>query len=188
MSEQDSGRRIPLERDEDIPAAYRDTPIGDLVRYHNLGAEPPVYGRAALLIGMCMDHRKQLRLPENFAYVLRAGGANFRRHEFKLSFAIAVGGVRSIALVGHTDCGMVGLAQRREAFIEGLVEGAGWDREAAAVHFDDSVGRFAIADAAGFVISEAQRLQRRYPKVTVAPLLYDVDDARLYGLDEAATG
>lgn len=184
MSDENGGRRIALDRDEDIPAAYRDTPIGDLVRYHNLGAEAPAYERAALLIGMCMDHRKQLRLPENFAYVLRAGGANFRRHEFKLSFAIAVGGVRAIALVGHTDCGMVGLSERREAFIEGLVEGAGWDRETAALHFDDSVGRFAIDDAAGFVISEAQRLRRRYPKVTVAPLLYDVEDGRLYGLEE----
>jgi carbonic anhydrase len=175
-------RRICLEREEDIPQAYRETPVGDLVRFHNLGHEAPVYDRPQLLVGMCMDHRKQLRLPEGFAYVLRAGGANFRRHEFKLSFAIAVGGVRAIALVGHTDCSMVGLAARREAFIDGLAEGAGWDREAAAAHFDESVPRFEIGDAAGFVISEAARLGRRYPKVTVAPLLYDVADGRLYGL------
>lgn len=176
--------RFALEREEDIPASYRDTPIGELVRFHNLGVEAPPFERPRLLVGMCMDHRKQLRLPDNFAYVLRAGGANFRRHEFKVSFAIAVGGVRAIALVGHTDCGMVGLAARREAFIEGLVAGAGWEREAAAAHFDESVRSFEIPDAAGFVVSEAARLGRRYPGIVVAPLLYDVADGRLYGLRE----
>jgi carbonic anhydrase len=186
MGDRDAAdRRIPLEREEDIPEGYRATPVGDLIRFHNLGIEPPVFERPQLLVGMCMDHRKQLRLPESFAYVLRAGGANFRRHEFKLSFAIAVGGVRALALLAHTDCGMVGLAARREPFIEGLVDGAGWDREAAAAHFDESVPRFEIGDAAGFVISEAGRLRRRYPRITVAPLLYDVADGRLYGLAES---
>ena len=34
---------------------------------------------------MCMDNRKQLRLPDNFAYILRTGGGNIRYSEFKIS-------------------------------------------------------------------------------------------------------
>ena len=39
-----------------------------------------------------------------------------RYSEFKVSYAIAVGGVRAIALMGHTNCGMSNLAGRREMF------------------------------------------------------------------------
>ncbi len=51
-----------------------------------------------------MDHRNRLRIPENFAYIMRSGGADFRGLEFQISFAIGVGGVRVIALIGHDHC------------------------------------------------------------------------------------
>ena len=92
-------RRIPLRSREDIPERYRNTPIGDLIRYHNLGEESEKYTQAELLIGMCMDSRKHLRIPENFAFILRTGGGNLRYSEFKVSYAIAIGGVRAIALL-----------------------------------------------------------------------------------------
>ena len=170
---------------EDIPAGYRGTPVGDLLEYHNLGRAHPRYERPELVIGMCMDHRNRLRIPDNFAYVLRAGGANLRRIEFKLSFAIAVGGVRTIALIGHDRCGMVGLRGRREEFVRGLVERGGWTQADAAAHFDENAGVFEIADAAEFVAAEARRLRARYPRVRVAPLFYKVGDGRLYQVAEA---
>ena len=116
---------------EDIFPQYRDTPIGLLLEYHNLERPFDPYTHASLLIGMCMDNRKHLGIPDNFAFILRAGGANLRPAEFKVSYAIAVGGVRAIALIGHTQCGMVNLMGRENSFIEGLVEGAGWERTAA---------------------------------------------------------
>ncbi len=177
-------RLIPIESADDVPAAYRDTPIGDLVRYHNLGAEHRDYERAELLIGMCMDHRKRLRIPDNFAYILRSGGGNLRPSEFKVSYAIAVGGVRALALLGHTGCGMVNLASRRRQFVDGLVDGAGWDPERAEQHFLQFAPLFEIGDEVDFVIAEAKRLRLSYPKITVAPLLYQLDDGRLYGLAE----
>ena len=76
-----------------------------------------------------MDSRKQLRMPEKFSFVLRAGGANLRYSEFKVSYAIAVGGVRYVALIGHTQCGMVNLAARKNLFTDGMVDGAGWTPE-----------------------------------------------------------
>lgn len=110
---------------EDIPEKLRNTPVADLLSYHNLGAPFKQYDKADLLIGMCMDNRKQLRIPDKFAYIIRAGGANLRYSEFKVSYAIAIGGVRFIALMGHTQCGMVNLASRRDSFVEGMVKNAG---------------------------------------------------------------
>lgn len=163
-----------------IAEEYRDTPIERLLAYHNLEAPHARYERAELLVGMCMDHRKRLRIPDNFAYVLRAGGANLRYSEFTVSYAIAVGGVRAIALIGHDGCGMVNLMGRREAFVEGLVEGAGWDAERADEHFRHFAPTFEIGNEVDFVLGEARRLRSRYPRVPVAPLMYRIEDSYLY--------
>jgi carbonic anhydrase len=173
-------RLIPVERQADIPEHLRDTPIGKLLEYHNLDRPFDPYTHAELLIGMCMDNRKHLRIPDNFAYILRAGGGNLRPSEFKVSYAIAVGGVRAIALLGHTQCGMVNLMSRKQAFVEGLVEGAGWEKSAAEDHFLHFSPMFEIGSEVDFVVSEAKRLRLRYPRIAVAPMLYRVEDNRLY--------
>src|SRR3990172_12017707 len=115
-------RLHPVSKQDDIFPEYRGTPIGLLLEYHNLNHKLDAHTQAQLLIGMCMDNRKHLRIPDNFAYIIRAGGANLRYSEFKISYAIGVGGVKSIALIGHNKCGMVNLVSRRETFINGLVE------------------------------------------------------------------
>ncbi len=169
---------------EDIPANYAQTPLGALLQYHNLQRTYEPYTNAQLLIGMCMDHRKHLHIPDNFAYIIRAGGANLRYSEFKVSYAIAVGGVQHIALIGHTQCGMVNLMARRAAFIDGLVERAGWARDFAEEHFNNYAPLFEIGNEIDFVLSETKRLRQRYPKVQVAPLLYRLEDNRLYVIAE----
>lgn len=181
-------RLFPLRTPEDIPESYRHTPIGDLVRYHNFGEEQPAQTRAELLIGMCMDHRKKLRIPEGFSYILRSGGGNLRYSEFKVSYAIAIGGVRHIALLAHRACGMVNLMERREAFIDGLVEGAGWEREWAEQHFMHFAPMFEIGNEIDFVLSETKRLRLRYARIRVAPLFYEIDEGMLYGVRESAAG
>jgi carbonic anhydrase len=172
-------RLIPIASEADIPVAYRDGPIGALLRYHNLGAPLPERAvRPELLIGMCMDSRKHLRIPDNFAFILRTGGANLRQSEFRVSYALAVGGVRAIALIGHNNCGMSGLAARREDFVRGLV-GTGWERPEAEEHFDRFLPTHEIGPEIDFVASEAKRLRALYPKVTVAPMLYRVEVNRI---------
>ena len=177
-------RLSSVERREDIFPQYRDTPIGLLLEYHNLQRPYDPYTQANLLIGMCMDNRKHLGIPDNFAFILRAGGANLRPSVFKVSYAIAVGGVRAIALIGHTQCGMVNLMARGQSFIDGLVEGAGWDPETAEEHFYHFSPIFEIGSEMDFVCSEANRLRLRYPKILVAPMLYKVEDNRLYLINE----
>ena len=165
---------------KDIPKEYRNTPISLLLEYQNLDRPFDSYSEAQLLIGMCMDNRKHLHMPDNFAFIIRSGGANLRSSEFKVSYAIGVGKVRHIALIGHNHCGMVNLVSRKEEFITGLVRGAGWSREAAEEHFMNLALMHEIDNEIDFIVSESSRLSRRYPKIKVAPLYYRVEDNRLY--------
>jgi len=170
---------VPVNDESDILPAYRGTVVGDLLAYHNLGAPHRLYTESELLIGMCMDHRLQLRIPLGFAYVLRSAGANLGMLEFDVSFAIAVGGVRSVCLIGHDGCHMVDVTTKRDAFVSGLLEKAGWDRENADEHFDEHYSRYGFDDVAEFVWLESQRLRDLYTNITVAPLVYSLDDRSL---------
>ena len=132
-----------------------------------------------------MDNRKSLHIPDNFAYIIRTGGANLRYSEFKVSYAIAVGAVKCIALIGHNNCGMVNLVSRRDSFIRGLVENGGWERERAEEHFTHFAPMFEIGNEEDFVSSEAKRLRVKYPKILIAPMLYKIEDNLLYLISES---
>ena len=173
---------VPVNYPADILPEYRDTPVGLLLEYHNLGRALGSSRSPRLLIGLCMDSRKSLRIPNGFAFVLRTAGANMRDNEFRISYSIAVGGVRTIVLIAHTDCGMKHVASRHDEFVDGLVEHAGWDRERAERLFAEGVPKFGIRDEVEFVMEEAARLRDLYPAITVVPLLYRVEDDLLYQL------
>ncbi|KPK29033.1 MAG: carbonic anhydrase [Desulfobacterales bacterium SG8_35_2] len=174
-----------IETIEDIKPEYRNTPISLLLEYHNLDRPLDPYTQAQLLIGMCMDNRKHLRVPDNFAYVIRSGGANLRYSEFKVSYAIAVGGVKAIALIGHNQCGMVNLISKRDQFVQGLVENAGWEKERGEEHFRHFAPMFEIGNEIDFIMSETKRLRLSFPKIQVAPLIYRVEDNLLYFIRES---
>jgi len=169
---------------EDIFPEYRDTPIGLLLEYHNLDRALEEHDTPKLLTGTCMDHRVRLRLPEHFSYIIRTGGANLRCNEFQVSFAITVGGIRHLALIGHSHCGMVGLDSKRESFVKGLVDATAWKREHAEDHFRHFAPMFEIGHEVDFTLSEADRLRQRYPGIQVAPMIYLVEDNRLYLLED----
>ena len=101
-----------------------------------------------------------------------------------MSYAIAVGGVKSIALIGHNNCGMVNLMSKKDLFIQGLVESAGWERKWAEEHFMHFASMFEIGNEVDFVLSEAKRLRLRYPRIQIAPLLYRVENNRLCLISE----
>lgn len=164
----------------DIPQALRNTPLGRLLEYHNCARPPAKHAKAEILVCMCMDNRKQLSLPDNFAYILRTGGGNIRYSEFKISYAVGIGGVRHIAMIAHDNCGMVNLAARREKFVSGLVKNGGWTRKEALRHFQKNAPRFEIGDEIEFVRAEAKRLNKKYPRVKVVPMFYRVTDKKLY--------
>lgn len=175
---------VKIDTENDIFEYYKGTPIEHLIKYHNFNYPFEKYLKAELLIGMCMDNRKQLNIPSNFAYILRTGGGNLRYSEFKVSYAIAIGGVSCIALIGHSNCGMVNLMSKREAFIKGLIENAGWNEKQAEEHFRSFAPMFEIENEIEFLISETKRLRQKYPKVMIAPLFYKLEDNLLYQIEE----
>jgi len=177
-------RLLSIQSTDDIPSEYRRTPIGLLLEYHNLNRPLDNYNRAKLLIGMCMDNRIHLHIPDNFAFIIRSGGANLRYSEFNVSYAIAVGQVRHIALIGHNNCGMVNLISRKDEFIKGLVETVGWEKEKTEEHFMHFAPMFEIDNETDFILSEVKRLRHYYPNIKIAPLLYLVDDNKLYFIKE----
>jgi carbonic anhydrase len=179
-----TSRVVPVFSTSEIFPEYRGTPVERLFAYHNLKHPAPAYDRAEMLISMCMDSRKRLEIPDNFAFVIRTAAGNLRDNEFRTAFAIGVGGVRAIAIIAHTDCGMVRLSRRRQQFVEGMVKNAGWSTEDAARYFDERAPRFEIASESDFVVDEAQRIRKLYPAVLVAPLLYRVETGLLYLLRE----
>lgn len=175
---------ISITSQEDIPEKYKNTSIGSLLEYHNLNKPHDSYANAQLLIGMCMDNRKHLHIPDNFAFIIRAGGANLRYSEFKVSYAIGIAHVPCIALIGHNNCGMVNLNSRKDQFIKGLTEVAGWEEKAAEEHFFHFAPMFEISNEINFILSEVKRLRLKYPKILIAPLLYRVEDNLLYLIQE----
>ena len=167
-----------------IPSKYWDTPIGLLFEYHNLKHKFTDYQKAQLLIGMCMDNRKNLRIPPNFAYLIRTGGGNLRFCDFYISYAIAIGNLSALALIAHNDCGMANLYSVQERFINGLVDNAGWNHSQATEHFLTDAPKFDIKNETDFVLEESARLRFKYPKIMIVPLFYRLEDNLLYFIQE----
>lgn len=177
-------RLISISSPSDISQKYLNTPIGLLLEYHNLKREFESYTSAQLLVAMCMDNRKHLHIPDNFAYIIRSGGANLRYSEFKVSFAISVGEVKHIALIGHSNCSMVNLVSKKDQFVEKLADNGGWTIEQAEEHFNNYAPMFEINNEIDFILSETLRLRQRYPKVQIAPMYYKLEDNLLYLIKE----
>lgn len=177
-------RLYAVTSDKDIFPQYVDTPVQLLFRYHNLSIPFQKHVKPELIVGMCMDNRKQLTIPDNFAFVIRSGGGNLRFSEFKVSFAIATGEVTTLALIAHNNCGMVNLMGKKDKFIDGLVKFAGWEKQKAEEHFMQFAPMFEIGNEIDFVLQEAKRLRDKYPKILVAPLMYLLEDNKLYQLKE----
>jgi len=175
-----SGSLRRVEGKADIPARYHGTPIADWLRYHSLGEGPPSYDSPQLLIVACMDYRIHFQIPKNFAYVLRLAGANLRHREFDLACVLAFAGIRHVCLVGHTDCAMESLKDKREVFASGLQRVGGWSKTRAELQFDLCAPRLNLPNVVDFILFEGAWLERRFPGILVAPLIYDVKDSSLY--------
>ena len=168
---------------KDIPECLLNTPIADLLKYHNLSDNFKNYENAELAIVMCMDNRKQLNIPNKFAYILRTAGARITGSEFKLSFAIGFGDIKHVVLIGHTNCGMVNLINKKDKIIQGLIRNAGWTKEQSESHFSSYAPFFEIENEVDFVVSESKRLKEKYPKIMFVPMIYKVEDGKLYLID-----
>jgi len=169
---------LPILKKEDIPECYRNTPIEKFLCYHNLNHPFDLYEKAEILALMCMDYRKMLNLPENFAYIIRNSGAKIKGVTFALSFAVAVAGINTIAVIGHSDCKMINVKRHRAAFVNGLVR-HGWKRQRADKLFSKMYLKFEIKDEIESIVTETKKLRSQYPKTQIVPLYYKVKDKSL---------
>ena len=173
-------RLIAVKSAKDILPEYQQTPIALLLDYHNFNLSFQTHQNPQLIIGTCVDNRIHLRVPPNFAYIARAGGANMCNSEFKISYAIALGNVKHMVLIGHNHCGMSNLKERKDLFIQGLIKTAGWNMQQAEEHFAQDSPGSEIGNELEFILSETKRLRNLYPKIQIAPMMYLVEDNQLY--------
>lgn len=179
-----SEKLISIKNEGDIPKRYRKTPIAKLLQYHNLETPLGNYEKAKLLILMCMDNRLMLRVPRNFSFVIRNSGAVLKDAFFSISFAIAVGEIQHIAVIGHSDCKMVNLESKKEVYIKGLSERCGWKRDETETYFLNMLPYFTKTDATGSASIDAKLIRYKFPGVIGVPLFYSIQDDHLYLINE----
>lgn len=150
-------------------------PVQTLLQSHNSGVVFPAFTRPELAVVTCMDFRIHLQMPENFAFVLRTGGANPEPVEPYLAYSVARMGIGAIALIGHTDCAM---QYPNPYVLNRLPTGEEHIRR-----YRAQIAALAIGEVEHFIRRQAQRLASRLG-LPVAPLLYLVEDHRLVCLDE----
>jgi len=170
---------------KDIYPEYQDTPIGQLLEYHNLNKSYKKYSNAQLIIGTCMDHRINIRIPDNYSYLIRTAGVNLKHIDFNIAYALSVTDINNMALIAHNNCGMVGLNTNKDKIISGLINRVGWDRKVAKDYFNNYAHEFEIKDEIDFILNETKRLRNIFLKINIAPLLYNIDDQLLYQVNES---
>ena len=173
-------RLIPITNIEDIPSKFLGTPVETLFRSHNLGEKFAAPESPQMLISLCMDHRKKLNIPDEFAYILRNAGAYTGDAGFMISYAMTVGGVKAIAIIGHNHCGMGLVKSQGREFIQRLEKEHGWKHSDALLHYKKGVDKYAIMDEVDSVLTMAQSLESKYDNLLVVPMIYILEDNLLY--------
>lgn len=169
--------KFPLSRPKkisDIPAIFRHSPIEDLIAYQNIGKSFKHHSNPELLIVTCIDTRIQLKLPPNFAHVIRIGGAQAKSVEFQITYMIAIRNITAVAFVSHDDCAMVDLISKRKNFVDSLVKGNSWTAHTAEAYFDSHQPTHDVGHPLEMVCSQASVVAEKFPKVVVAALFYTV--------------
>jgi carbonic anhydrase len=173
-------RILAVESADSVPAILRNTPIDALLRSHNLGEFDIATGSSPeLIIGKCIDYRKSLRLPRDWAYILRREGANMHGAEFAIALGLTQG-IKYMALIAHNSCAMANVEDMKERFLKVLVDNHGWDEDLAEQMFIHNATLKGINNEIDFVLGEAKRIRELFTGLVIVPMLYRVEDDRLY--------
>ncbi len=169
---------IELSSPEDLPAAWRGTPIESLIMAQNLGWPLPSGTGPQLLIVTCIEFRYTPQLPRMYAYIIRRASGRLLGSEFTVGYVISRG-VKHLVLVGHNDCGMVKVSEHGPEVIDALAN-QGWKRDLAEQFVQHFSARHKISDELAALETEYNRLLRLFPKLTIAPLFVNLYDSKLY--------
>jgi len=173
-------RLIPVRSRADILRPYRATPVETLLVSHALAREVAPPAAAQMVVVTCVDPRIDLLLPEGFAFVVRTGGATVGPVLFNVAFALTVPGVEVVAVIGHSDCRMVGVHDRREEFLAGLAGISSLDASAGERLFEAGAASFGSRDAVDHVLAQSATIRRSLDRVLVAPLFLEVETGDLF--------
>lgn len=179
VARKDRDRLLAITSIADMPIQFKHTPIEDLLRAQNMydvGYE--VSSSPSLIVGMCIDHRKQLYLPKNGAYIVRSPGANMRGQESAIVLALSAG-VKYMALIVHNQCLMTNPAAQKGQAEHVLMSNHGWTKSQLENVFH-YLAQCQIGDPISFALIESERLHKLFKGLTVIPLLYDVHSDRLF--------
>lgn len=99
--------------------------------------------------------------------------------EFSIALALSAG-IRHMALIVHNKCIMSDPSDQKDAFVRTLTEAHEWSEEKAESFFDLKVGLLEIEDPVEFALEETKRLSVLFPQLFLVPLLYNVDNDRLF--------
>ncbi len=173
-------RLIAIKALEDIPSHLENTPVADLIKCQNFyDVSDEQVTAASLIVGMCIDYRKQLLLPKNSAYVIRSPGANMQGCEFSIALGLATN-IKYMALLVHNKCLMSDPYPLENRFKDTLAQEHGWSERKASAFFDGHAASGLVGDVINFAREESARLQRIFQGLIVVPLLYDVDSDRIF--------
>lgn len=167
-----------LENVDDIPERWRGTPIAAFIGAHNFDQPIEPSGKPELLIATCIEFRFTPKIPSMYAYVIRRASGRLVGSEFTMVYTMSQG-VKHVVLVGHDDCGMTKVCQKRDAMIQTLKE-QGWSEKRAEEYVANEAGRYAIDDEVDSLESEFYRLLELFPNVEIAPLFVSLNSHRLY--------
>lgn len=171
-------RLTRIDKPEDIPEHWQNTPISDIIGAHNFNHEIAVTGEPKMLISTCIEFRFRPEVPSNYAYVIRRASGRLIGSEFSLVYALSRG-VKHVALIGHNDCGMTKVSFHKAAMIKALIE-QGWDAERAEEFITMHAGRYHIEDEVDSLRKEFVRLKRLFKNVEIAPLFVSLSSNKLH--------
>ncbi|MCX7862635.1 MAG: hypothetical protein N2449_06540 [Bacteroidales bacterium] len=168
---------------ENIPILLKNSPLEKLLLYHNLQQTHHTYNVAELIIATCVDHRISLKIPEKFAYIIRTGGVNLNSCEFYIAFLASVKNIKHVAIIGHNECAMVHLHEKKDIFTQNC-NVLGWNHNQAQSFFEQFEHQHEIHNEIHFTLHEAKRLRNIFPQLVIFPFLYNIHDHQLYLINE----
>lgn len=172
-------RHIPVRSDADVLPAYRGTPIEALLINHNVRPVIKDGQGPSLVVATCMDHRVNLKMPVSFAMLIRTAGANVEPLVFNVLAAMAVRDIRTVAVIGHSDCAMLDVERHRDKFIATATSLGTMTEAEAEKLFNRGASHFGFADFHEQVLSQCDYLHKVMPEALIAPLAFDVATGEL---------
>jgi carbonic anhydrase len=169
---------IEINSSQDIPLAWRNTPVEAFIMAQNFGWPIHASGKPELLIATCIEFRYALPVPRMYAYVIRRASGRVIGSEFSVGYTLAKG-VKYLIMIGHNDCGMARVDEMAPLVVSALIE-QGWKRELAEEYVLKHGSRHRIGNEIEALKDEYIRLRQVFPKLSIAPLFVCLYDSRLY--------